>query len=244
MHHEFHYKAQKKTHYEDCPDIIKNIVHASCSDIHVHKSGNESAFIDPMLKLYFERPTMINENVNVEKAIANGSVGQFMRLKLKNGWVDVFVINIDGYYIYCVEAKDVQYIELLLESGKLIRLKAEEQAAVVKFPDTLADHDIDHRTPRTDQNFKMIQFPAITCNAITVHKLQGRSLDCIVASDWHYGANWVYVLLSRLRTSAGLYVRNNLLFKNCKPMSETCKQFLARCARKIPKFTDTKSHIN
>ena len=131
-----------------------------------------------------------------------------------------------------------------MESGKLIRLKAEEQAAVVKFPDTLADHDIDHRTPRTDQNFKMIQFPAITCNAITVHKLQGRSLDCIFASDWHYGANWVYVLLSRLRTSAGLYVRDNLLFNSCKPMSQKCKQFLSRCERKIPKFTDTKSHIN
>ena len=40
---------------------------------------------------------MINENVDVEKAVANdGSVGQFMRLKLKNGWEDVFVINIDG----------------------------------------------------------------------------------------------------------------------------------------------------
>ena len=53
-----------------------------------------------------------------------------------------------------------------MESGKLIRLKAEEQAAVVKFPDTLADHDIDHRTPRTDQNFKMIQFPAIMTNTL------------------------------------------------------------------------------
>ena len=157
--------------------------------------------------------------------------------------MDVFVINIDGYYINCVEAKNVQYIELLLESGKLIRLKAEEQAAVVKFPDTLAGSDIDHRTPRTDQNFKLIQFPAITCNAITVHKLQGRSLDCIVASEWHYGANWVYVLLSRLRTSAGLYTRDNLLHNFCKPMAEKCKQFLSRCERKLPKFTDTKSHI-
>ena len=92
-------------------------------------------------------------------------------------------MNINGYYIYCVEAKDVQYIELLLESGKLIRLKAEEQTAVVKFPDTVAGFDIDHRTPGTDQNFKLIQFPAVTCNAITVHKLQGRSFACIVASE-------------------------------------------------------------
>ena len=236
-------QLKRKTHYEDCPDIIKNILHSSCSDIHVHRSGNESCFIDPMLKLYFKRPVMINENVDVGNAVANGSVGLFMKLKLKNGYVDVFVINIDGYYINCVEAKNVQYIELLLESGKLIRLKAEEQAAVVKFPDTLAGSDIDHRTPRTDQNFKLIQFPAITCNAITVHKLQGRSLDCIVASEWHYGANWVYVLLSRLRTSAGLYARDNLLHNFCKPMAEKCKQFLSRCERKLPKFTDTKSHI-
>ena len=60
----------------------------------------------------------------------------------------------DCYYIYCVEAKDVQYIELLLESGKLIRLKAEEQAVVVKFLDTVACLNINHRTPRTDQTLK------------------------------------------------------------------------------------------
>ena len=70
---------------------------------------------------------MVNGNVNVVKAVANGSVGQFIRLKSKNGWADVFVIHIDGCYIYCVEAKDVQHIELLSESGTLIRLKAENR---------------------------------------------------------------------------------------------------------------------
>ena len=102
-------------------------MHSSCSDIYVHKSSNESAFIDPMLKLYVERPMMINENVVVEHEVANGSVVLFMRLKLINGYADIFVINIDHYYVYCVEAKDVQYIELLLKSSGLLQMKIDLQ---------------------------------------------------------------------------------------------------------------------
>ena len=71
-------QLKRKTHFEDCPDIINNILHSSCSDIHVHKSGNKSTFIDPMLKLYNERLMMINENIDVEHDVANNcSVGLF-----------------------------------------------------------------------------------------------------------------------------------------------------------------------
>ena len=167
-------------------------------------------------------------------------MGLFERIKLKRGYQDVFKINIDGYYIYCVEAKDVEYLELKLESGKLIKLEATKMTADVQFPDTVDGFEINHRTPRTTHKFKLLQFPAITCNAITVHKLQGRSLDCIVASDWYYGPNWIYVLLSRLRTSAGLYVRDPLLHSKCKPMSQKCKVFIDKCTRKFPKYADPK----
>lgn len=65
---------------------------------------------------------MINENIDVECLLANGYISTFENVKLKMD--DVFIINIDGYYIiYCVEAKDIEYIELKLESGEIIMIK-------------------------------------------------------------------------------------------------------------------------
>ena len=46
--------------------------------------------------------------------------------------------------------------------------------------------------------------------AITVHKLQGRSLEKLFVFSWSYTSNWIYVLLSRVKTSTGLFVRTPL----------------------------------
>ena len=58
---------------------------------------------------------------------------------------------------------------------------------------------------------------------ITVHKLKYRSLDYIFASEWNYGANWMYILLSKLKTSAGIYLRDNLLHKSVNLYLENAK---------------------
>ena len=90
---------------------------------------------------------------------------------------------------------------------------------------------------RIDVKVTLMQFPVIPCNAMTVHKLQRQSLDCVVASEWNEGQNWIYVLLSRIRKSSGLYIRKKLLKKNCKPMSQNCKKFLQKLESKKPKYT-------
>ena len=52
------------------------------------------------------------------------------------------------------------------------------------------------------------QFPILVNVATTGHKLQGMSKDIMVVSDWMYSCtNWVYVVLSRVRTLAGLYLQ-------------------------------------
>ena len=56
------------------------------------------------------------------------------------------------------------------------------------------------------------QFPIISNTATTGHKLQGCSLDAILVNDWCYKANWVYVVLSRVKTLGGLYLRQELSY--------------------------------
>jgi len=62
------------------------------------------------------------------------------------------------------------------------------------------------------KQIQLTQFPLNIANARTVHKLKGRSVDNLMISNWSYTSNWIYVVLSRIKTSQGLFVRTPLLY--------------------------------
>ena len=49
------------------------------------------------------------------------------------------------------------------------------------------------------------QFPIVINFATTGHKLQGKSMRALVIAQWSKTKNWAYVVLSRVRTLAGLF---------------------------------------
>ena len=56
-------------------------------------------------------------------------------------------------------------------------------------------------------NVRITQILVNSNIAMTGHKLQGMSKDVLIVNSWNYGfANWVYVVLSRVRTLSGLYL--------------------------------------
>ena len=58
---------------------------------------------------------------------------------------------------------------------------------------------------------KITQF-GVNCNiAATGHKLQGTSKDSLIIGSWNYTfENWIYVVLSRVRTLKGLFLCEEL----------------------------------
>ena len=60
------------------------------------------------------------------------------------------------------------------------------------------------------KNIQLIQFSLNIANARTVHKLQGISLQNLLVSNLSYTSDWIYVVLSRIRTSQGLFVQMGL----------------------------------
>ena len=60
----------------------------------------------------------------------------------------------------------------------------------------------------------MTQLP-VNCNIATAgHKLQGMSMDALIVNSWGCGwDNWVYVVLSRVRTRSGLFLSKKLDLK-------------------------------
>jgi hypothetical protein len=57
---------------------------------------------------------------------------------------------------------------------------------------------------------RAFQIPILVNNATTGHKLQGSGVDALFVHSWSYVANWVYVMLSRVKTLQGLYLRQPL----------------------------------
>ena len=59
--------------------------------------------------------------------------------------------------------------------------------------------------------------PIVFNNATTGHKLQGSSVDQLFIHEWKYGCrNWVYVVLSRVRTRNGLFIRKPIKISEIK----------------------------
>ena len=50
------------------------------------------------------------------------------------------------------------------------------------------------------------QFLVLINYATTGHKLQGQTKTSLYISEWHYGANWPYVVLSRVKMLKGLFL--------------------------------------
>jgi hypothetical protein len=54
------------------------------------------------------------------------------------------------------------------------------------------------------------QFPLVSNSCTTGHKLQGSACKSSLVNSFHYGQNWAYIVLSRVKTMTGLCIRETL----------------------------------
>ena len=87
---------------------------------------------------------------------------------------------------------------------------------------------------------KATQFQIIVNNATTGHKLQGSGVENLFVHNWYYVTNWVYVILSRVKTRSGLFLRyklDNNLSKFSVPKKLT--SMISKFKDKTPTFRTT-----
>jgi len=84
---------------------------------------------------------------------------------------------------------------------------------------------------------KLTQLPVIINNATTGHKLQGSSVTNLFVHAWSRTSNWVYVVLSRVRTRSGLFIRDRLKFDRAMfAVPESLKKMMELFERKRPTY--------
>jgi hypothetical protein len=228
-------------------DISKDILYACCGEAHVFSgtlkknsnnglpSPSRKKMYSPLLKVYYDRPMMLTENVDVERGLANGSMCNVKEVLLRNGvtYENLEKIQIDGYYVWCADVSQVREIKLELQEGdkRLISLKPESISAFVEFPVPIYG-TVNKRTERWFRKMSMTQFQLNEANARTVHKLQGKSLKYVVVNCFKDFGHWAYVAMSRVKILDGLFLRSPIDFSRCTGMKHQVRQFMDKMKQK------------
>ena len=178
---------------------LRNMIYDTCGDSDVENGEGKRAA--PVLKFYHNVPLMMNSNDRIEEDLANGTPCVGLYIKLKRG-AQLEKENWEGFMVNTVYATDVKYIICRHEKEKETDpdeyFKIEPKKSAIKIScKYLGNLPI--------KGISMTQFGVIDNIATTGHKLQGVSMDNLVVNSWNYSTpNWVYVVLSRVRTLAGL----------------------------------------
>jgi hypothetical protein len=172
--------------------------------------GQQSTKMDPIVKLYSNSPMMLTENVSVREGIANGTQATFEKLMLKYG-EKVSQTVVDGSKVDCVFASQISYIQLCHTSGtqRVFKLEPKSFDFHAHFPKPPSLWTSKSRTEKI--RMSATQLPVVSNNATTGHKLQGSTKESIFITRFFYDTkNWNYVVLSRVRTRQGLFLKEPL----------------------------------
>lgn len=191
-----------------CSKEFHEFVFEQCGDAQVATSHSKR--VDPALKWYPGIPLMITSNENIKKKRGNGTLCRGLRVQLKEG-VQPQWKNYDGRKVFTVTADDCEY--MLCEHWKAekegedpvqFKLEPEHDSVVMRLP-------LFQGKLVSVGGVKVSQFGVNSNIATTGHKLQGMSKDNVVVVSWStQHKNWIYVVLSRVRTLKGLHLLQRL----------------------------------
>ena len=168
--------------------------------------------LDPVLKLFRDCPMMLTHNKAVEAGQANGTCASLEQVVLRQGETAFVVTLDDGSKVNAVFTSQVESLVLrhanndIDEPLFLIKAETYKVNAKWKLPKSLRTANKKHELIP----MRMHQFPVVRNTGTTGHKLQGKTVQSILVYDWHYGGNWPYVVLSRVTTMRGVFIRTKL----------------------------------
>ena len=212
---ELHMTDSNKTPAPVQSNAVKKHFYENCSESDCNHRSKGRGRVDPMLKLYVNAPVMLTQNSDVANGEANGSRVFTKSIEIKAGETFFDLLLDNGTTICAIFASQVESITVEHENQDITPRQFEVLPQRFSFTCKMNIGEEDRFI-----SMKGLQFPVISNTCTTGHKLQGCTVDSILANDWFYGANWAYVVLSRVKTMAGLYLRKRLsrdLRKYAKP---------------------------
>ena len=145
-------------------------------------------------------------------------------LKVLQETYDIKQTSETGNIISQVEKEIIKVKKLLRTEQQRKTFKLKPQRFQCKINVSPNDLTVD----KQQMKCSLLQLPVNASDAITGHKLQGLTKDRLIVYSWNKSTNWIYVVLSRVRTLSGLYLVQSLSLKDIKPPSQDYLAFLGR----------------
>ena len=155
---------------------------------------------DPLLCLFSGCSMMGTENVDVKNGIANGTTCTFETIVFKRGSTPKPLL-MHGKWVFAINIEEVDHLVLRWKDSTFegtFKLHPIERNFCVNYP--VSEH------VRRAVNISMMFFPVVLNHATTGHRLQGKSEDQLIISEWSKRKNWINAVLSTVRTLQGLYL--------------------------------------
>lgn len=177
------------------------------------KLGKYGGRRDPVVKLYRGSQHMLTENSDVAAGLANGTRARVNQVILKAGEEANYITTAGGFRVRAVRASQVDHIVMDHENDRInpsaFNVEPTPFAGLAKLPAPSC-----LQTGKGDDchgvHIKATQLPFVSNSATTGHKLQGRGVENLFVHTWSYKKNWPYVILSRVKTLKGLFLRYKL----------------------------------
>ena len=146
---------------------------------------------------------MLTTNINVKNGQANGTQAFIDHVKLKENETLAKTNIGNNLYIPSISSLHIDYITLIHENKKILPNKFNIYPKEHSFDCKLLLPSDMQQTGKDTESFQMkaTQFQIIVNNATTGHKLQGSGVENLFVHNWYYVTNWVYVILSRVKTN-------------------------------------------
>ena len=178
-------------------------------DIKVTKCSHR---MDPVLRLYSGCRVMLPNNEDVKNGIANGTQANVVCVNILQGVIPFDVMINDTCKVQAVFASQVESVELEHVNARITPriFKVTPKQHTFKVKISKPQMFQTKRDQTEELHMKAIQVPILVNNATTGHKLQGCGVPIIFVHGWSNVRNWAYVILSRVRTLSGLYLREKL----------------------------------
>lgn len=212
----------------------------SCGEDCLKVAGRTSERVDPLLKLFCGCEIMLTKNECVKSAIANGTRATLKSVHLKNGERPFHVI-IRGVKVPAVFASSVRHAVFKHKNKHArpqeFRMEPRMFQASARVPKSRNGMSSVKPKDRQTMQVQLNQLPVVSNSATTVHKLQGSGVDKLTVSEWRNEASWICVVLSRITTREGLYLRaplkpNLALHKMPEMLKQKLSHFRKHCVRR------------
>ncbi len=168
--------------------------------------------VDLFLKLHIGIPLMMTMNADVSNGIANGTLCYLKAVLFKSHMAGVSLSTccVDGFY---VKATDVYHLicqQATTDETFIVQMEENTKVCTRNSFNDMYDLSIPFIFKPTFVSMCVSQFPILVNHACTGHKLQGQTKHHLFMSSWSYTKNWPNVMLSRVTSLMGLFLRKPL----------------------------------